>query len=325
MSAVTQALTQAIAASAEVRGTTSPNPPVGAAIISATGEIVGVGATEPAGGAHAEIKALQQAGAAAHKATAVVTLEPCNHTGRTGPCTQALVAAGIGTVYYVHSDPNPVASGGAQWLRDNGVTVIQMEGTVAPLLPWLKAAQLRRPHITWKTAQTLDGFTAALDGSSQWITGEAARANVHLDRSKRDAIIVGAGTFAVDKPRLTARRSDGGLYPHQPRRVVIGSRDITAPGWEHYRSIDEALDTLWQTGARDVLLEGGAQLASAFISRSLIDAARIYLAPTLLGGGLGTLAEPLGTTIADVYRFQLDAVTPLGDDLLVELSTLPVL
>lgn len=325
MSAITQALTQAIAASDEIRGTTSPNPPVGAVIISTTGEIVGVGATEPAGGAHAEIKALQQAGAAAHKATAVVTLEPCNHTGRTGPCTQALVAAGIGTVYYVHSDPNPVASGGAQWLRDNGVTVIQMEGTVAPLLPWLKATQLQRPHITWKTAQTLDGFTAALDGSSQWITGEAARADVHLDRSKRDAIIVGAGTFAVDKPRLTARRPDGGLYSHQPRRVVIGSRDITAPGWEHYRSIDEALDTLWQTGARDVLLEGGARLASAFLSRSLIDAARFYLAPTLLGDGLGTLAEPLGTTIADVYRFQLDAVTPLGDDLLVELSTLPVL
>ena len=326
MNVVTQALTYATAASEQVKGTTSPNPPVGAAIISSTGKIVGVGATQPVGGSHAEVMALQQADTKAHGGSAVVTLEPCNHTGRTPPCSATLLAAGINTVYYVHNDPNPLAGGGAQWLREHGVTVIQLPYEVAPLRPWLTATKLQRPHITWKTAQTLDGFTAALDGSSQWITGEQARAHVHLDRSKRDAIIVGAGTFVADKPQLTARTPAGKLYPHQPRRVVIGSRAVTAvPGWEHYHSIDEAVATLWDTGARDVLLEGGAHLASAFINRSLIDAAHIYIAPTLLGGGLGTLAEPVGNTIADAKRFALQSVTQLGEDVLLELTTQPVL
>ncbi len=319
MSVVTQALEAAITASEEVRGTTSPNPPVGAAIISADNVIVGIGATQPPGGAHAEVMALRDAGAAAQGGRAVVTLEPCNHSGRTGPCAQALLDAGIAAVYYVHADPNPVASGGAQWLKNHGVTVHQLDTTVAPLQPWLTATVTGRPCVTWKVAQTLDGFTAAQDGSSQWITGETAREHVHYDRSKRDAIIVGAGTFEIDKPQLTARTPDGGLYPNQPRRVVIGNRELIAPGWEHYRSIDEALAQLWATGAHDVLLEGGATLASAFFHRELIDAAQVYLAPAFLGAGLGALAQPLGQNITDIRRFQLQSVTQLGEDVLLEL------
>ena len=182
---VIEALQRAMAAAEEVRGTTSPNPPVGAAILDATGNLVGVGATQPPGGSHAEIMALAQAGTNTQGGTAVVTLEPCNHTGRTGPCSHAILDAGITTVYYVHPDPNPVACGGAAWLADRGVKVIQLPGHVPALRPWLAATRMQRPYLTWKTANTIDGFTAALDGTSQWITGEDARHHAHRDRRPR--------------------------------------------------------------------------------------------------------------------------------------------
>jgi len=164
---VIEALQRAMAAAEEVRGTTSPNPPVGAAILDTAGNLVGVGATQPPGGSHAEVMAIAQAGTNTQGGTAVVTLEPCNHTGRTGPCSHAILDAGITTVYYVHSDPNPVACGGATWLADRGVQVIQLPGHVPALRPWLIATRMQRPHLTWKTANTIDGFTAALDGTSQ--------------------------------------------------------------------------------------------------------------------------------------------------------------
>lgn len=314
-----QALAAAIAASEAVVGTTSPNPPVGAAVCDANGEIVGVGATQPPGGPHAEVMALRQAGERARGGTAVVTLEPCNHTGRTGPCTAALVAAGVAEVAYVHSDPNAAAAGGAESLRRAGVTVTQLSGEVPTLRPWLRAVRLGRPHITWKTAHTLDGFTAALDGTSKWITGEAARQHAHRDRARRDAIIVGTGTALADHPQLTARAADGTLYPHQPLRVVVGKRSV--PGdYLCYTTIDECMHELWDLGCRDVLLEGGATLATAFLQAGLVDAIHAYIAPALLGAGRGVLTAAVGASISDAKRYHMRSVTQLGDDVFVELG-----
>ena len=325
------ALSRAMAAGAEVRGTTSPNPPVGAVIVSTAGDIVGVGATQPVAGAHAEVMALREAGDRARGATAVVTLEPCAHTGRTGPCAQALIDAGVARVYYLHADPTPQAAGGARVLAEAGVDVAKLEKpshAADALVPWLFAMKARRPHVTLKFAQTLDGFTAAADGSSQWITGEAARDWVHADRAHRDAIIVGTGTALADNPSLTARFSDGSLREHQPRRVIIGKRDLESAGdaasnlrelgYEHYDSIEEALYELYASGARDVLVEGGAGLASSFLKADLVDAISAYIAPLLLGEGRGVLAHPMSQTLAGATRFQRVGMKALGDDVLIE-------
>lgn len=329
---VPQAVELAMNQGLRAKGRTSPNPPVGAVLIDDRGEVVGVGRTQPVGGAHAEVMALRAAGPAARGATAVVTLEPCAHTGRTGPCTQALLDAGIARLIYVHSDPNPVASGGAEFLAERGVEVAHtapVPGIEDALVPWLGATRLGRPHVTLKFAQTLDGFTAAADGTSQWITGEAARAAVHEDRARRDAILIGTGTALADNPSLTARRPDGTLCDTQPRRVVVGSRDIAAAGdatsnlqrlgAEQYPDIATALDSLWESGARDVLVEGGAGLASAFVEADLVDAIQAYIAPTLLGAGRGVLAHPVAQTLADAARFELAGIRQAGGDVLLEL------
>ncbi|MEE2035378.1 bifunctional diaminohydroxyphosphoribosylaminopyrimidine deaminase/5-amino-6-(5-phosphoribosylamino)uracil reductase RibD, partial [Rhodococcus chondri] len=212
-----EALQFALDASEAVRGTTSPNPPVGAVILDTSGRIAGVGATAPPGGPHAEVRALAAAGERARGGTAVVTLEPCNHTGRTGPCTRALIDAGIATVYYAVPDPNPVAGGGSEALRAAGLTVHAGLGAEAvshgPLRAWLHRQRTGRPHVTWKYAAGLDGRSAAVDGTSQWISGPESRARVHDHRSRLDAIIVGTGTVLADDPWLTARLPDGDLAP----------------------------------------------------------------------------------------------------------------
>ena len=330
-STISAALLRAMAAGTEVRGTTSPNPPVGAVIVSPAGEIVGVGATQPVGGAHAEVMALREAGDKARGATAVVTLEPCAHTGRTGPCAQALINVGVARVYYLHADPTPQAAGGAEVLAEAGVDVAKLEKpphVEDALVPWLFAVRTQRPHITLKFAQTLDGFTAAADGTSQWITGEAARDWVHADRAHRDAIVVGTGTALADNPSLTARFSDGSLRARQPRRVVIGKRDLASAGdaashlrelgYEQYDSIEEALYELYATGARDVLVEGGAGLASSFLKADLVDAISAYIAPLLLGEGRGVLAHPVTQTLAEATRFHRVGMKALGEDVLIE-------
>lgn len=322
-----EALAAAVAAGDDAHGATSPNPPVGAAIVSADGRLVGVGATRPAGGEHAEIVALRQAGDDARGGTAVVTLEPCNHTGRTGPCSHALLAAGVAEVRYVHPDPNPDASGGAQWLAERGVAVGPITGRAPALEPWLAAVRLGRPHVTLKFAQSLDGFTAAVDGTSQWITSAVARRDVHRDRRTRDAIIIGTGTALADDPSLTARTADGELFDRQPRRVVVGSRDVTSAalnlerlGYEQYPSLKDALARLWDTGARDVLIEGGAGLAASAITAGYVDAVRAYVAPMLLGEGRGVLAGAGIGTLADAHRFDLVDVTALGADVLLTMT-----
>src|SRR5581483_8480101 len=195
-------------------------------------EVVGVGGTEPTGGPHAEVVALRRAGELANGGTAVVTLEPCNHHGRTPPCVDALVAAGISRVAYAVADPNPDAAGGAARLQETGVEVVS--GVLADdvergtLREWLHKQRTGLPHVTWKFAASVDGRSAAADGTSQWMTSEAARADVHRRRAAADAIVVGTGTVFADDPALTARLPDGSLAGRQPLRVVVGEREIAS-------------------------------------------------------------------------------------------------
>ena len=222
----------AIAASAAARGTTSPNPPVGAVILDAEGRTAGVGATQPPGGPHAEVMAVRAAGGAAKGGTAIVTLEPCAHTGRTPACTDLLKSVGVAEVYFAVADPNPVAAGGRQVLAQAGIPAHQ--GLLAqdvergPLRAWLHYARTGRPHVTWKYAMTMDGRVAAADGTSRWISGPESRAEVHELRRAVDAIIAGTGTVRVDDPQLTARDGDGALLDRQPLRVVVGLGDLSA-------------------------------------------------------------------------------------------------
>lgn len=323
------ALDVAIAAAKRAQGTTYPNPPVGCVILDAKGIPAGVAATEPVGGAHAEPQALAMAGARAVGGTAVVTLEPCNHEGRTPPCTQALINAGVARVVFAVTDPNPVAAGGAEYLKHNDIEVIRgfESARVADgyLRPWLHWQRTRTPHITLKTAGTLDGLAAATDGTSQWITGEVARERVHRDRSRRQAILVGSGTVRADDPRLTARKPDGSLYENQPLRIVVGHSDVPEDALirgENFRQIrtrepEKVVEVLADLGIIDCVLEGGPSLASAFLNAGLIDAVDSYVAPAMLGAGRPLVATQEATSISDITRFRLTRVKQLGNDVLI--------
>ena len=230
-----RAMRRAIALAANGLGTTSPNPVVGCVILDTAGEIVGEGFHAYAGGPHAEVRALAAAGERARGGTAIVTLEPCNHTGRTGPCSQALVSAGVVRVVAAVPDPNPVARGGAEELRLAGIEVelgLRSAEAYAGNIGWLTstrraAAGDPRPYVIWKFAATLDGRSAAEDGTSQWITSPDARADVQQLRSTVDAIIVGVGTILADDPHLTARPEAGALANRQPLRVIVDSAGRT--------------------------------------------------------------------------------------------------
>lgn len=314
-----------------LRGPRGLNPQVGAVILSPAGDVLAEGWHRGAGTPHAEVAALSALDPdAARGATAVVSLEPCNHTGRTGPCSEALIAAGIGRVVYSVDDPGVHSSGGAHRLRGAGVEVepgaLRDDGT-ALLHSWLTVQRLGRPHVTVKWAQSLDGRAAAADGSSQWITGPVARADVHRRRSLADAIVVGTGTVLADDPALTARRPDGTLYEAQPRPVVLGVRGIPAEAAlrQHphpvlqYDGDDLAavLDELRESGVHRVFVEGGPAVASSFVRAGLADEVLAYIAPVLLGGdrlAMGDIGVP---TIADARRFTVVTVDRLGDDLLV--------
>ena len=324
-----RALVEAVNAGAEVRGSTSPNPPVGCAIFDDYGTVIATGGTEPVGGRHAEIvaldTALERVGAdALFGANMAVTLEPCNHTGRTRPCTEAIVEAGIAKVYYANPDPNPVAAGGAAHLRAHGVEVERVDFPVDALQPWLTSARLNRPCVTVKYASTLDGFTAAPDGTSQWITAEETRQHVHYDRALRDAIIVGTGTAIADNPSLTARNPDGTLMANQPRRVVVGTRQVPAGnltrlGFEQYATLEEALARLHSTGARDVLVEGGAGLIRSVIEADMADWIHAYIAPMFFGAGRGVVDSPLVNTLSQARRYHTWDAYTLGTDTVIEL------
>ncbi len=319
----------ALAASAAVLGRTSPNPPVGAAVLDSAGRLVATGATAPPGGPHAEVRALAAAGERARGGTVAVTLEPCRHTGRTGPCTTALLQAGVARVVVACADPTDLAGGGAQVLRDAGVEVV--EGVLAeevargPLEAWLHRARTGRPHVTWKYAATLDGRSAAADGTSRWITGPAAREEVHALRAQSDAVLVGVGTVLADDPELTARPDPG----HQPLRVVL-DRSGRTPGAARVHPAlvlsdapAEALARLADRGVVSVLLEGGPTLAGAFLRARLVDRVVGYVAPALLGDGPPALSGAGVGTIDDAVRLRLDDVARVGDDVRLVLRPAP--
>jgi diaminohydroxyphosphoribosylaminopyrimidine deaminase/5-amino-6-(5-phosphoribosylamino)uracil reductase len=317
---------RAVELAAGVRTATSPNPWVGCVLVTAAGQEF-EGATRPPGGPHAEAGALAAAAAAGAEtagATAYVTLEPCSHHGRTPPCADALVDAGVARVVVGLRDPDPQVDGrGLARLRDAGIEVT--EGVAADvvadqLAPFVTHRTTGRPRVVLKLAASLDGRTAAPDGSSRWITGEAARADAHRLRAESDAVLVGAGTVRTDDPSLTVRHVGG----PDPLRVVLG----TAPPGARVRPCLEVAgdlgDILDDLGARDVLqvlVEGGATVAGAFHRAGLVDAYVLYLAPVLFGGddARGLFAGPGAATMADVWRGRIARVTPLGDDIRVDL------
>jgi diaminohydroxyphosphoribosylaminopyrimidine deaminase/5-amino-6-(5-phosphoribosylamino)uracil reductase len=323
------AMHRALALAETVRGRTSPNPPVGAVILAEDGSLAGEGATSPAGGPHAEVVALAAAGEAARGGTAVITLEPCAHTGRTGPCADALIEAGVAAVVYALDDPNPAATGGADLLREAGIRVLTgVEAGVAAagaLRPWLHAVRTGRPFVTWKYAATLDGRVAAADRSARWISSAPSRADAHLLRAVVDAIVVGSGTVLADDPQLTARDSHDEPAQHQPLRVVLDRRHRIP---QSSRVLDSAAETLvldtavprfalkalFDRGVRHVLLEGGPTLAGAFVEAGCVDQVVAYLAPMLLGDGPSALGHVGVGSIGEAVTLDVETVSRLGDD-----------
>lgn len=312
----------AIEQAAAARTRTSPNPWVGAVVVR-DGIVLGAGATQPPGGAHAEIEALAVAGDATGS-TLVVTLEPCSHHGRTPPCVDAVVAAGVARVVVGVLDPDPQVSGsGVAALRAAGVEVVvgtEGDAVAAQLAPYLHHRRTGRPYVVVKLAASLDGGLAAPDGTSQWITGPAARADVHRLRAESDAILVGAGTVRADDPSLTVRHVPGS----DPRRIVLGRAPADAkvhPCLEWTGDEEELLDRLGSEGVLQLMVEGGATVVRNFHERSLVDRYVVYLAPALFGGRdqLPLLAGPTVPTITDLWRGRFDRVTRVGDDLRVEL------
>ncbi|MFI0258325.1 bifunctional diaminohydroxyphosphoribosylaminopyrimidine deaminase/5-amino-6-(5-phosphoribosylamino)uracil reductase RibD [Streptomyces sp. NPDC017056] len=233
--AQTAAMRRAIELAARGLGHTSPNPVVGCVVTDARGHVVGEGWHERAGGPHAEVNALRAAGDRARGGTAYVTLEPCNHTGRTGPCAQALIDAGIARVHYAVADPNPTATGGSATLAEAGIEVeggLLADEAAAGNEAWLTAVLRRRPFVLWKYAATLDGRIAAADGTSRWITSAESRADVHRLRAQADAVIVGSGTARADDPHLGARLAGlADAEVSQPLRVVVDTgAAVVKPG-----------------------------------------------------------------------------------------------
>jgi diaminohydroxyphosphoribosylaminopyrimidine deaminase/5-amino-6-(5-phosphoribosylamino)uracil reductase len=330
---------RAIALAAEVRARTAPNPWVGAVVVPSgdAGETY-EGATAPPGGPHAEVTALAAAGGAARGATLYVTLEPCAHHGRTPPCTGAIVEAGVARVVVGIEDPDSrVAGRGLAGLRAAGVEV--SVGTAADevteqLAPYLKHRRTGQPWVVLKMAASLDARTAAPDGTSRWITGEAARRDVHLLRARSDAVLVGAGTVRADDSQLTVRLDDGEGAGEgqgesdgrpQPLRVVLGQAPDDAkvrPALELSGDLDDVLAELGRRGVLQLLVEGGATVAHDFHAAGLVDRYVLYLAPVFFGGddARPLFAGPGAGTIADVWRGRLVSVERLGDDLRVEVA-----
>jgi diaminohydroxyphosphoribosylaminopyrimidine deaminase/5-amino-6-(5-phosphoribosylamino)uracil reductase len=323
----TEAMQRALQLAATEGVPLGPNPRVGCVLLR-DGEVLAQGYHRGAGTPHAEADALSRC-TDATGSTAVVTLEPCNHTGRTGPCAQALIAAGVSRVVYALPDPNPVAAGGAQTLRDAGVQVSSglLEDHARDVnQAWLFGLSHQRPLVTWKFAASLDGRSAAADGTSQWITGPEARADVHRLRAQCDVILVGTGTVATDDPLLTVRTGTA----HQPLRAVMGMRELSPElkVFNHdaetvvLRTHDpeQALVELFEAGRRHVWLEGGPTLAAVFLRTGFVDEVIAYIAPALLGAGRSAVGDFGVSTIAETLRLDLHDVTRIGGDVRLRMS-----
>jgi diaminohydroxyphosphoribosylaminopyrimidine deaminase / 5-amino-6-(5-phosphoribosylamino)uracil reductase len=326
------AMHRAVRLAARGLATTRPNPVVGAVVLDPAGAVVGEGWHVRPGGGHAEVLALADAGERARGGTVVVTLEPCNHTGRTGPCSKALIDAGVRRVVVAVDDPTEEARGGAATLRAAGIDVetgVLAAAAEAGNERWLTAARRGRPWVVWKVAATLDGRVAAPDGTSRWISSPQSRADTHALRAACDVIIAGSGTVLADDPALTVRDAEDNPAAEQPLRVVVDShgrtppdarvRDQTAETWvatsaevgadpDGCVDLTALLSELHRRGHAVALLEGGPRLAGSFLRGGLVDEVVAYLAPTLLGAGrpalegtgVATLADALALDIVDV-------------------------
>jgi diaminohydroxyphosphoribosylaminopyrimidine deaminase/5-amino-6-(5-phosphoribosylamino)uracil reductase len=303
-----------------------PNPWVGALIVNDQGVIVGEGHTQAPGESHAEIEALRRAGAAARGATMVVTLEPCSHTGRTGPCADAIIEAGIARVVVGMVDPDPrVAGSGIELLKASGVDVevgVEKDAIAAQLAPYLWQRVTARPYVVAKIASTLDGVVAMADGSSQWITGPGARRDAHLLRAQSQAILVGAGTVRADNPALTARLDDIVL---EPLRVVLGRAPEDAkvrPCLELSGDLGLVLDELGHHDVLQVLIEGGPTTTSAFFEAGLVNHVVWYQAAAFAGteGTLSALKGLSTPTMDALRRGRLIDVRRIGDDIRIDVE-----
>ena len=306
-------------------GKTSPNPIVGAVITSAAGEFISEGFHS--GTKHAEVIAIAAAKEIPAGSIIYVTLEPCNHQGKTPPCTQALIDAGIAKVIYAVADPNPIAAGGAEKLRNSGIEV------VAGLLQseaafdnrgWLTKISMHRPRITWKIASTMDGKVATSDGSSKWITSELARADVALLRSQADAVITSTATVIADNPLLTSK----GLGKN-PVRIVMGEREIDSESQVlnsdaetvviKSRNNQELISLSNERGFNQILVESGPTFGTALLKAGLIDEVVLYQAPTFFGSGTPSISDLGVATISQRLDFEIADVELVGADLKITL------
>ena len=305
----------AVDTAVDARLRSRPNPWVGAVVVATDGQVF-CGATMQPGEAHAEVVALQAAGANTHGATLYTTLEPCSHTGRTGPCTRAIIDAKISRVVVGIIDPDKqVAGNGIKQLRDAGITVdVGIEQTLVAqqLAPYLYHRRTGRPYVILKMAMTLDGRVAMPD-NSQWITGETARKRVHQLRAESDAILVGAGTVRADNPSLTTRDFDG----PSPRRVVLGNvlpTDNVNPCLEWTGSLPNLLDTLGSEGVIQLMVEGGPRVATSFHNERLINQYVLHLAPIIAGGSESPNALAESTDMTSMMNGHIVSTQILDDD-----------
>jgi diaminohydroxyphosphoribosylaminopyrimidine deaminase / 5-amino-6-(5-phosphoribosylamino)uracil reductase len=313
-----QSMREAVHVAASARLTCRPNPWVGALVVSADGRHFS-GFTQPVGQSHAEVEALRAAGDAARGSTLYVTLEPCNHHGRTPPCTDAIISAGVARVVVAIEDPDVRVSGsGITKLRESGVRVdvgVGAEDVREQLAPYLHHRRTGRPFVVLKLAMTVDGYIAAKTGGGGWITGESARRRVHEMRAESDAILVGAGTVRADDPRLTVRDAEG----PSPKRIVLGNAPRNArvhPCLEWNGSLPQLLDRLGADGVLQLMVEGGAKTAASFHQAGLIDRYVFHIAPAVMGGGdaIPAFAGDTAATLADVWRGRLVSTRALGND-----------
>lgn len=305
------------------------NPRVGAVLINDSGEIIAEGWHRGAGTPHAEVDALSKVSDASGL-TAIVTLEPCNHSGKTGPCAQALIAAGIKRVVFAAFDAGATEGGGRFTLEQAGVEVIGpiLSDEYLPILkPWIVNKFEQRPYVVIKYASSIDGRVAAEDKTSKWITGSEARADVHSRRASSQAILAGTNTVEIDDPELTARKPDGSLYETQPLRVVIGQREL-APGARvlnsdaetlvlKTRDLSNVLETLYSRGIRQVFVEGGATLQTELIRLGFADEFLLYLAPKLIGGSQTAIRDIGVSTISEAKQLRFIEIKNLGEDILL--------
>ena len=323
----TVAMQRAISLGEKGLGKTAPNPIVGAVIIDIAGNVVGEGFHDRVHSPdHAEVVAIKAAGTKAKGATIVVSLEPCNHTGSTGACVQAIIDAGITTVVFAVRDPNPIAAGGAEALEAAGIKVIggvlEMQAAYSNRA-WLMKMKKKRPFFTWKVAATLDGKVAAADGTSKWITNERSRGDVQVLRRQADAILVGTNTVIADNPHLIPRGEFAG-YAANPIRVICGEQELPPESFVFdsaaqsvvvkSKDLDLLVEKLNELGVNHVLVEAGPTLASAMVDHCLMDELVIYQAPSFLGTGKHFFAFDYPTTITDQMRLEHISTQVLDGD-----------